>query len=56
MQPLHGAAPGIENEFLRADFDQRARPKALQTWRRRAGAEKGNAKRIVDSVRHLIAP
>jgi hypothetical protein len=28
MQPLHGAAPGIEDKFLISGFDQGARPEA----------------------------
>jgi hypothetical protein len=39
MQSLHGAAAGVENKLLHADFDQCARPKTIQARRRRAGAE-----------------
>ena len=35
MQPLHGAAAGVEDKFLGADFDQRARS---ATVRSRGGA------------------
>jgi hypothetical protein len=44
MQSLHSAAPGIENKFALANFDERARSKALQTGRRRARAEERDAK------------
>jgi hypothetical protein len=28
VQPLHGAAPGIEDKFMISGFDQGARPEA----------------------------
>ena len=44
IQPLHGAAAGIENKFLGADFDQRARSAAVPARRRRTGTEQSHAK------------
>ena len=44
VKSLHSAAPGIEDELLFTDFDQRARTETLQARRRRAGAEQRNPK------------
>jgi hypothetical protein len=54
MQSLHGAATRVENELFLADFDQRARSKAVETRRRRAAAEKSYAKSIVRGFRHIL--
>ncbi len=47
IQPLHRATPGVENEFLGADFHQRARSAAVPPRRRRAGAEQSDAKKLI---------
>ncbi len=47
VQPLHGAAPGIDDEFLIAGLDQGARPHSVEHRRRRPGAEKCHPKRPV---------
>src|SRR5258706_12567862 len=54
MQPLHSAAAGVEDEYLPTDFDQSARPEAIQARRRRPGARESHAKDIVSCLRHAM--
>jgi hypothetical protein len=56
MQPLHGAAPGIEDKFLIAGFDQGARPEAVQERRRRSGSEQGHSEQIPNWFYHISSP
>jgi hypothetical protein len=46
VQPLHRAAPGIEDEFFSPHFHERARAEAFEAWRRCAGTEQGYAKNV----------
>jgi hypothetical protein len=52
VQPLHGAAPGIEDKFLISGFDQGARPEAAYERRRRSGSEQGHAEEIYNRFYH----
>lgn len=52
MQPLHGAAPGIEDKFLISNFDQGARPEAAQQRRRRSGSQQGHPEQICNRFYH----
>jgi hypothetical protein len=46
MEPLHGAAAGVEDKFFSARFDQRARAEAVEQRRRRASAQQGDAESV----------
>lgn len=46
VKPLHGAATGINDEFIVADFYESAGSKAIQSRWRRTGPQKSNPKKI----------
>src|SRR5581483_10207777 len=56
MQPLHCAAARVEDEFLGADFHQRAGAEALQARRRRARAQQRDTEYVLACFAHLISP
>ena len=56
IQPLHRTASCIEDEFLRPDFDQRAGSETIDSRRRRATAQKSDAKQIVRWLQHSRIP
>src|SRR5262245_41902638 len=54
VQALHGATAGIENKLLPAGFYQRARTEPFHARRRRAAAQKRDAKNILRRVSHFL--
>jgi hypothetical protein len=54
MEPLHGTAACVEDEFLLADFYQRARSETIQTRRRRSRSKQRNSERILCLFGHNV--
>jgi hypothetical protein len=52
MEPLHGAAAGVENEFVIAGLDQGARTEAVQARRRRPRSQQRYSKERFRKVCH----